>query len=570
MAKMIPRVQVGGNPRGEYKFYEKIQEKLSSDFSVFHRLEYAGVLERGGVYTGEIDFLIAHQKLGLLAVEVKGGDRIEFEPVTGKWYSWDHTGKKIPIKDPFKQAKDNIHALVDKVRDARVFGKKDAWIPFAYGHSVSFPDAQVSCEFYPPECPRELVIDATDFQRLRELIMRIIGWGAGGHKKPGMDGKQFDALMNRVLMPEFKVARSVALEARQDDEIMLRITEEQYNLLNFLGGRKRALIRGYAGTGKTFIAFEKVKRLASADREVLLLCFNRPLADHLGTLVTGSSSWKKNVTINTFHGLCSSCADEADIPFEVPWDDGEEAVAGFWNDDAPLILLEAIDRTGRAFDAIIVDEGQDFEESWFEALATLLRDPEGNGCFYIFYDPLQNIYRDGVQFPFADDPFVLDVNCRNTQRIANVLEEVGGIGYQFPPRPVEGRSVKCLPYGERDEQPAMIDTLVKELLEEQFVPGQVVILSPFRTDKSCLADRENVAGVPLTGDPLSTDERAIRVCTLHRFKGLEADVVIFCDVDDAHRNCDLAHQYISMSRARHLLYILHAGSWHPPKGTVKV
>lgn len=568
MAKMIPRVQVGANPRGEFKFYENIRDKLSSDFIVFHRLEYAGVLERGGVYTGEVDFLVVQQQLGLLAVEVKGGDRIEFEPATGKWYSWDHTGKKIPINDPFKQAKDSIYALLDKVRDARVFGKKDAKIPFTYGHSVSFPDAQVSCDFYPPECPRELVIDASDLNRLREMVLRIIGWGTGGHKKPGMDGRQFDALMNRVLMPEFKVACSVAMEARQDDETMLRLTEEQYNLLNFLGERKRALIRGYAGTGKTFVAFEKAKRLASADLKVLLLCFNRPLADHLRTLVTGSSGWKGNVTIDNFHGLCGSCAEDAGIPFEAPWDDGDEAVAGFWNEDAPLILLEAIEKTGKRFDAIIVDEGQDFEESWFDALITLLRDPE-EGCFYIFYDPLQNIYRDSIQFPFADEPFVLDVNCRNTQRIANVLEEVGGADYQFPARPVEGKSVKCLSYSEPDQQLAMIDALVKELIKEQFKPDQIVILSPFRMENSCLAGRDKVAGIPLTTDPLLVDEGAIRVCTLHRFKGLESDVVIFCDVDDTHRNCDSTHQYISMSRARHLLYILHAESWEPPTGAMK-
>lgn len=48
-----------------------------------------------------------------------------------------------------------------RVREAGIFGRKDARLPFSCGHSVSFPDAKVEFDTFPPGYPRELVIDAT-------------------------------------------------------------------------------------------------------------------------------------------------------------------------------------------------------------------------------------------------------------------------------------------------------------------------------------------------------------------------------------------------------------------------
>lgn len=562
MARMIPSITIGKNARGEKKLYLRIQEKLPNDFSVFHSLEYTNVSGGAGVVVGEVDFLLVHQKLGLLVVEVKGGERIEFHPDEGAWYSWDKGGKRYKITDPFVQAKKNINSLVDQIRQARVFGRKDDRLPFSYGHSVSFPDAEVACENFPPGCPRELVIDATDLPALYNAVMKLFEQHAVGGRKPGMQAKQFSDLINKVLMPEFKVARSVGLEVAEEEEVLLRLTDDQCKLLDFLGERRQALIEGYAGTGKTFLAVEKAKRLAVDGKKVLLLCFNRPLADHLVEVINSAGGWSENVTVNTFHGLCDEVANAAGLEFKAPGD--KEASAEFWQETAPLLLIEAIEKLGLEYDAVIIDEAQDFRDDWFEAITQLFKDQE-NRYLYIFYDSLQDIYGKKPIFPIDEPPFVLRRNCRNTKRIANFVSKVSDIEYEYPDGLVQGEKVRNYLCASSKDQLARLDEIVKELLAGEMRPSQIVILSPYRKENSCLAARDEVGGVKLSSEVLGSDPNRIRFSTLHRFKGLEADVIIFCDVDGSRPSCDLYHQYVSMSRAKHLLYILHKESWKPPK-----
>lgn len=47
---------------------------------------------------------------------------------------------------------------------------------------------------------------------------------------------------------------------------------------------------------------------------------------------------------------------------------------------------------GHKFDAVIVDEGQDFHELWWLSIDGLFRDLTEKRCFYVFYDPRQNLY----------------------------------------------------------------------------------------------------------------------------------------------------------------------------------
>jgi hypothetical protein len=561
---MIPSMKVPSGARGEWRLYRKLQEKLPEAFFVFHRLEYASVAPEVGLITGEVDFLIVHQEHGLLAVEVKGGDKIEFKPASGSWHSWDHTGKRYTIKDPFKQAKDNIFSLVDKIHASRIFGKKGSRLPFSYGYSVSFPDARVSCQLFPPECPRELVIDASDLPRLGSVVNRILLSIPRREKRPGMDNRQFDDLLNKVLMPEYKVARSVGLEVQEEEEDLIRMTEEQCRLLDFLGDRKQALVEGYAGTGKTFLAVEKAKRLALEGNEVLLLCFNRPLAEHLSQVVGSSGDWSQHVEVDTFHNLCIESAKKAELEFEVPSGDDRKEAESFWRDTTPFLLLEAAEEMGLEFDAVIIDEGQDFAEDWFSALTQLLRS-EKNGYFYIFYDPMQDIYRKETSFPIEGPPFPLTRNCRNTRRIANFVSLVGDVHYQKWESVVDGRKVQTWLEVSSEAMIARVDELVVELIESEVVPSQIVILSPYKKGNSCMAGRKVVGGVKLSEDVLSGAVDSVRFSTLKRFKGLEADAVIVCDVNGARPACDRYNQYTAVSRAKHLLHVIHSEEWIPPK-----
>ena len=61
----------------------------------------------------------------------------------------------------------------------------------------------------------------------------------------------------------------------------LRLTEQQYRVLDMLSRQSRVAIAGCAGSGKTFLAAEKARRLAAQGFRVLLVVFNVLLAEHL-------------------------------------------------------------------------------------------------------------------------------------------------------------------------------------------------------------------------------------------------------------------------------------------------
>ena len=74
---------------------------------------------------------------------------------------------------------------------------------------------------------------------------------------------------------------------------------------------------------------------------------------------------------------------------------------------------------GLTFDAIIVDEGQDFQDTWLTTLHGLLANAE-EGIFYLFYDDNQRVYKKG-NIPFHWPTYRLTRNMRNTNPIFDLL-----------------------------------------------------------------------------------------------------------------------------------------------------
>jgi superfamily I DNA/RNA helicase len=92
------------------------------------------------------------------------------------------------------------------------------------------------------------------------------------------------------------------------------------------------------------------------------------------------------VHTSTFHHLCIS--EAANAALQVPIQRDEE----WWDKIAPALLVEAATRNGLAFDAIVVDEGQDFSEDWIAALQ-LLSSGTTDAPMYVFADQHQRLYR---------------------------------------------------------------------------------------------------------------------------------------------------------------------------------
>jgi very-short-patch-repair endonuclease len=94
-------------------------------------------------------------------------------------------------------------------------------------------------------------------------------------------------------------------------------------------------------------------------------------------------------------------------------------------------------------------------------------------------------------------------------------------------------------------------------LYEKLDASSIALLGTHHIGRSFLDGNRRLCGLPVEAiaDDGSVSPGALRYSTPRRFKGLEADVVLLCDVDGLGHACTNRDIYVSMSRARHRLYV---------------
>ncbi len=141
----------------------------------------------------------------------------------------------------------------------------------------------------------------------------------------------------------------------------------------------------------------KAQELARSGMRTLFLCFNKPLKDWIKKVMQEDAD--DNLMVNNYHGLALHLCQKAQVEF---WNDKEgEAPASFWEEDVPDRMMNAMSILGGPrdkFDAIIVDEGQDFRELWWTSMDSLFRDPKNKGCYFAFTIPSKTFLRRALPF----------------------------------------------------------------------------------------------------------------------------------------------------------------------------
>jgi hypothetical protein len=220
----------------------------------------------------------------------------------------------------------------------------------------------------------------SDLGRIREWMVELQAYWA--RQAPGrptpLDPTQFAKFRRRLLHPALDLAESVAADASLADQALVRLSEEQVRVMHGVLGNPRLQVRGGAGTGKTVLALEAAQTLAARGSHVLVLCYTRFLGQHLRGRTERWSFDTGQAEAWTFHELCERAYALEGRPFDPP---AEPAAAQhFWDKVAPEMLLGAC-AAGRIgpWDAIIVDEGQDFVADWWFVIeeALLVRDRGG-------------------------------------------------------------------------------------------------------------------------------------------------------------------------------------------------
>ena len=328
------------------------------------------------------------------------------------------------------------------------------------GHAVLFPDLDDVSGLVGPDRPPPVIGSRSALGSLEDWVSSVSDfWSGNSPTGVGAAGM-------RILADLFCSAREVrpllAHSINAEEEERIRLTEEQSRVLRALGHRNRVVVAGGAGTGKTLLALEKSRELSQKGLNTLLLCYNRPLAEYLRI----SSTDVPSLHVMSFHQLCDQLIRSANKQAGVNLlKDAEDSNPGLSRFDVhfPHGLAMATEILPNRFDAIVVDEAQDFgEEYWLPILTPHFRDQDRSTLF-IFYDHNQAIYRRVGSFPIQDQPFLLTRNCRNTRYI----HEAGYAYYQGEPTeapPIEGAAIQIIDANSRSRQAKKLHSHLLSLL----------------------------------------------------------------------------------------------------------
>ena len=506
--------------RGEHAVWEQLRNDLPDDATLLHSVR---VLDGGKEH--ELDFVVAWPGVGVGVLEVKGGTVACDQD--GQWWR-THEGKKSKTDNPMVQAGDARHSLHRFLQKAGVAAGRART-----QHLVVLPHANLAANFDPTACPRHLVVDRKQMPSLVDVIRQQLEASGSGHEV--LDESAVPALV-RLFVQQLVPDTTAAAAEHEDRGDQMAV--QQLDVLDLLSLQKRYTLIGGAGTGKTVLAVEQARRLAADGKRVALVCYSRGLGRFLKQR---TADWKKPpLYVGLFHDL----AIEWGAP---PPPEGDKSA--YYEEELPRFLGEVAPGRPDLFDAIVVDEAQDFGELWWPPLMECLKD-KGNGGVFVFMDEGQRVFKRIGEVPIEGEPFLLRRNFRNTKRIAQTFVSLAADEVRF--HGLEGPSVRFVQCSS-DEAVDRADDAVDAMLD-LWEPGQIALLTT--------KHRHNlqVEAVERYGDDAYWDEifrgESVTYGSVSGFKGLERTCVILAVNGFSAEAQAKEMLYVGLSRARSQLVVV--------------
>lgn len=540
MAQMYPEIFPGchdpENP--EFICYQSFR-KLSDHYHVFYSKRLRGVL--GGRAESEIDFIVSNGTDAVLCFEAKGG----ILAYAGSSGVWTQNSKPMDVA-PDVQAQSACHTLMKLLPKELSMANVD-W-------ALIFPQCCLSSSAMSISLDPVQIVDEQGLIDIGSAVRSLEERAKSRFRKRGFTPAEHQRFVD-VLTRSMGFVQKLGVRIAREEQQLIQVTEEQCGVLEDLEINQRMIVHGYAGTGKTILAQTFAKRLATRGQKVLLLFYNKGIA----SAVRFAFEKRGHVQVSTFSSLAKRLVQEEDPQW---WDETPRRGDDFWRLELPSRLLDIAEDQLPKFDAVIVDEGQDFKPEWFEFLQRLLL-TQAETHFAVFLDEHQDIFKHWTHFPCSPRPArkVLQKNCRNTRRIIDYLNG----SYPTTMVPFEGSPVGTSVIvhetkGRVHEQSQIVATVKQLTGVEGVSPGSIVILLNQDKSESSLADVKSIAGYPLlsTYERYDPRSRSIYYSQISIFKGLEADVV-FLILPSGLTDSEFANAvYVQGSRARHALHVFKA------------
>lgn len=248
----------------------------------------------------------------------------------------------------------------------------------------------------PGTAVRAVVVSATETAEEFRTLLGSVDPGVAVCGREVVDG-DLDILLGPPAHPAWsesvrRLRRQVVAAGIVHDAITpVQLSANARMVVGNARGTKVRGVTGPAGSGKTFALTARAARLAAEGKQVLVLCFNSTLAHRLRQLVVDRCAEFGGdptlVLCANFHNFCARVVDAAAQAGIL----ADEPARGTW----PVKIVAKAEQVLAAgfecrFDAVFVDEGQDFSVEWWNLLRTKI--VRSDGEMLLAADPSVDIY----------------------------------------------------------------------------------------------------------------------------------------------------------------------------------
>jgi len=558
---------------GERSFFARVEtfiEKYNNEIIGYIEPEIGGFRP---------DFLLLSPSFGVVVVEIKDylGDKLEAISKSGEW-SYNKNGDIISVKNPFDQVYQYWRTLQDKVNFSR----------FPEGSNV--PVIQLVCFSQISESGRV----AKELKRITPQRVNVCFKETVGRNKKfkifiksilptdvNLSPSHFDVLRGNVVpfcrLPTLNHADiREAITVSDPPKLLDRVQEETTLKL----GSGHRLIFGVAGSGKTVILVARVKYLAERhpDWKILVLCYNRLLKDAIYQMII-PQDYDADITIKTFHGWLRSCMLNSSMVYAHKYLEAEQRakISGNMNDffknKVPQLmdgLFRSLQEGSIQYDAIFIDEAQDFEKKWFELVMPTLN-PRTNALL-ITCDGVQGIYA-RKQFYWSDVGIKARGRVKRLSKSYRIPQKVGKITQSVLPNSIsklldtQDEFIVIKEFGKHqgevelmlfDNRREEAKSLVNELLT--LPPQKIVILFKYNIQKHNyihpIFDELRARRIQWSSmDKFAKGGNGIYVGTIHSTKGLECNTIVIPEVNTYKSDKDRQLLYVGITRSLHTVIL---------------
>lgn len=527
----------------ELQVYQAL-EKLGDEFDVFYNKSFARKHPKEAALY-EIDFLVfdlRERKLKhIFIIEVKGGS-MSYSAKHNQWKSGDHSLKIAPDH----QAMGYVKNLIARYHNIVVNNVPVTWL-------LWFPDGvKTKTEYFPSHLSVWRVLDQYALSDpLKFLDSAILSQNQDFGTYTGAPVDLYQEIIKKELSQSFELTASLQSILDQMQSSFEQLEQQQKIFFSSLLGIPRLSVEGCAGSGKSFLAKCAAIELSTMGKKCLFICFNKFLKHQIIKVVP------QDVTVDTVLNFMREYIERKDKQWIRDYNVQDQRLLEI---DIPKKLNKILKSNpipaSERFDAIIIDEGQDMNESWVKLLIKFLK---GKGQVLIFFDRRQNIFNRQFELPQAENwlPVTLSYNHRNAKSINYFINQTLALEIKSGAVP-DGLPVKVRSY-QKENLLEELDKLLLQLVRIQKAkPDQITILVDGSTKEWDLEKTEFNSSFKLKW-LMPNEERTeeeISITSVNHFKGSESEIIILILKEPLLPITNENLRYTQMSRAKGGLWIL--------------